>query len=87
MLEFMEDGSRHGGAGHHAFLGKWRVGWVGWDRLHPNDPPYGASCRLPGIKDRLGRFNTEEEARAKLVKAVEHWLKEAGAALVEKSAK
>jgi hypothetical protein len=85
MLEFVDEGNRIGASGCHAYLGKWRVGWVGWSRINRDDPPYKATCRLPGIKDTLGRFDTEEEARAKLVKAVEHWLKEAGAAFVAKT--
>lgn len=82
MLDYLPRPGR-GSTGFDAYLGKWNVGWVGWSRSVAGDPPYGVRCVLPGIKDRLGQFETLDEAKAKLEAAIAAWLKGAGAAVVE----
>lgn len=78
-LTYLESPGQYS-TGHDAFLGKWRVGWVGWDSLSNRDDPrkYKATCSLSGIKATLGNYETEEAARAQLEKAVEVWLKGTG---------
>lgn len=84
MLEYLDSPGRYS-QGRDAFLGKWRVGWFGYDGTHSRGDPkkYKATCALPGMKDHLGNFETEEEAKAQLIKAVDVWLKGAGVTLVE----
>lgn len=78
-LEYLESPGRYS-QGNDAFLGKWRVGWVGWDSMLSRDDPnkYKATCNLSGIREVLGYFETEEEAKARLLKAVEAWVSGAG---------
>ena len=61
-------------------LGKWRVGSVYLDSMRSKDDPlvYAATCRLPGIKDDLGRYATELEAKQRVEGAVAHWLRGSG---------
>lgn len=84
MLEYLESPGRFS-LGRDAFLGKWRVGWFGYDGSHPKGDPkkYKSTCYLPGIKAHLGNFETEEEAREQLAKAVDAWLKGARVVPVE----
>jgi hypothetical protein len=71
--------------GHVALLGRWDVGRTEYDGLAKREEPkYIASCRLPGIKERLGNFATEDEAKERIVKAVTVWL--AGAGLLKDEA-
>jgi hypothetical protein len=70
-------------AGDDCFVGKWNVGNVSWNgRKSKGDVgnDYRATCRLPGIKPDLGAFDTEAEAQARLVRAVEFWFAKAVAA-------
>lgn len=57
------------------YLGEWPVGEVFWNstRSEPNKP-YGVSCFLPGIKSRLGNFETEQAGKEKLEKTVKYWM-------------
>ena len=63
-------------SGQTCFAGKWPAGHVEWvsgskgDKAH-----YGAFMRLPGLKERIGVFETEAEAMQKVEMAVKHWLK------------
>ena len=72
-----EPNARPYAGGDVAKAGKWEVGSVHEDRLRPVGTRlmYEAGCRLPGIKARLGRFPTEEEARARVERAVTFWFK------------
>ena len=59
--------------------GKRRVGAEFYDGSAPQGgPKHAATCRLPGIKDNLGHFETAEEAQAMVEKATRYWIKEAG---------
>lgn len=62
------------------FLGKWKVGGVYYSGLVSKDDPrkYKAYCLLPGIKEVIGHFKTEQEAMQRLERAANWWVKEAG---------
>ena len=63
--------------GENAFCGRWNIGWAGYDGCCSKGDTlkYTSICRLPGIKDRLGRFETNDEAKIALEKAINHWFK------------
>jgi hypothetical protein len=65
--------------GRVLFLGSFRVGSAGFDGCTSKDSnkSYSARCRLPGIKDHLGHFETQEQAEKTVWGAVAHWLKKA----------
>lgn len=57
-------------------VGKWIVGHVEWVSGSRNDPKplnYGAYCNLPGMKELLGKYETEIEAQTKVENAVNYW--------------
>ncbi|EMD0638909.1 hypothetical protein VPZ60_004325 [Salmonella enterica] len=62
------------------YLGKWRVGTVGYDcgtgKTFANK--YAAHSRMPGHKSLLGHYGTCEEAKERVEKAVNRWIKGAG---------
>ena len=64
------------GGGEWAMLGQWRVGKVYVDGMRPmgDSKPYKATCELPGIRSDLGNFETEKEAKGRVVRAVRVWL-------------
>ena len=79
LIEFEPKESRYGHGGHNAIInGKYVIGWVGWNKLMSDQAPYQATCRLPGIKEYLGRFDTEEEARKLMIDVAGMWIKNAG---------
>lgn len=63
-----------------ARLGKWKVGAVHYDASTSRDEPkkYRANPLLSGLKQTLGLFQTEKEAKTKIEEAVKYWVKEAG---------
>lgn len=63
-------------SGSRCYLGKWEVGASHYDGCRSKDDPkkYLASCMLPGIKSNLDSYETEEEAKARVERAVNHWL-------------
>jgi hypothetical protein len=65
--------------GSHGMLGKWKIFYVHYDGGRSrNDPDkYALGCSLPGIKDHLGHFREEEEAKVKAESVLVHWLKKA----------
>jgi hypothetical protein len=67
----------------HLYLGRWRVGGTFYNACRDKDDQnvWGAACRLPGLKDVLWHFVTREEAKAKVEKAVKHWMKHTNDAL------
>jgi len=69
--------------GYIGMLGKWPVFRVMWDGCSPRDKntPHLLTCLLPGIKDRLGHFETDVEAKEKAERVLKYWLNEAGAKL------
>lgn len=71
-LEWAND-ERSFSAGHVLRAGKFIVASAGWSKLRKDDPPYVACCRLPGMKDTVGRFDTLDEAKAKAERAVRYW--------------
>jgi hypothetical protein len=63
------------------YLGTWRVGSVSWvsgssKDTHPKN--YGAFTTLPGLKTELGKYANEPEAKARVERAVEYWMRGAG---------
>lgn len=62
-------------SGDRLFVGKWNVGGIHYNSLRAkNDPKkWKATCRLPGIKQNLGDYESEEEAKTELIKVVDHW--------------
>lgn len=62
--------------GEDCKLGEWVVGSVSWNGVDRNpDLRYVAYCKLPGIKDVIGKFPTEQEAKSKLEATIAYWLK------------
>lgn len=65
--------------GHTAFLGVWAVGSAFYATVRRGDPMcWEATCQLPGVAARLGRFKSEDEARASVERAVESWVAQSG---------
>lgn len=62
--------------GELLYLGPWNVGGIHYDsaRSKSDKEKYAATCNLPGIKNMLGHFKTNEEAKEKAENAVRHWL-------------
>ena len=65
--------------GYDAKVGKWIVGSVAFDSLRTKGSKavHKARCRLPGIKESLGNYEHESEARERVERAVAHWFREA----------
>jgi len=63
-------------SGEILYLGKWKVGGFYFDstRSQGHLKKWRATCTLPGIKNSLGHFATEAEAKDKAEFAVKHWL-------------
>lgn len=63
--------------GSNLFAGRWHVGSVFYDGISSKEQKnrYRATCNLPGIKELLGNYFTEEEAQLVVEKAVVHWMK------------
>lgn len=57
---------------------KWYVGGYHYNSLRNRDDPkcYKVTCRLPGLKDDLGDYETHHEAQARLEKAAVYWLEQ-----------
>lgn len=82
MIEWIYRDARAGTGRHDAMLnGVVRVGSVAWSAIRRDEPPYVAHSILPGIKEELGRFATQEEAKARVEAAFAHWLRKAGLAV------
>ena len=57
---------------------KWVVGTVVWSSVAQDDPlTWQAGCRLPGIKNDLGRFEESSDAKRKVEQGVTHWFRKA----------
>lgn len=86
MITWQDSPGRYSN-GEDAFLGRWRIGRIGWDPIVKRDDPkkWRTTTTLPGIKENLGNFETAEEARERLAKAVEVWLVGAGMVLKERA--
>ena len=55
------------------------VHWTSLSRNAPEDAPrYKATCTLPGIKNDLGNYPTEEKAKEKAENTVKFWINKAG---------
>jgi hypothetical protein len=65
--------------GFNLFLGKYAVGSVYFDGTvaRGSENRYATTCSLPGIKNNLGHFKTEEEAKERVEYAVNYWLNNA----------
>lgn len=57
------------------YVGKWMVGSVSHSifKSKGSTPMFSVSTRLPGLKPDLGEFQSEADAKARLLKAVAHW--------------
>ena len=61
--------------GHVCYAGKWPVGKVAWTSRSKGDTKHqGAFMKLPGLKECLGYFATEDEARARVEQAAIYWI-------------
>ncbi len=82
LMEWKNDTKRYS-AGEILYLGHWPVGGAHHDTTVPRGTKakIRASCSLPGLKDCQGYFETLEEAKARVEKAVRHWIKKGGLAL------
>jgi len=56
--------------------GKWKVFNVFWDGGRPRDEnnKFSLKCFLPGIKNGLGHFKSEEDAMSYAEKAFAYWM-------------
>jgi len=70
--------------GSVARLGRWRVGCTGYNSAQARGTTtmWSARCMMPGLKDNLGHYATEDEAKNIIEAAVRHWIKGAGLAKV-----
>lgn len=66
-------------------IGKWKVGYAGYEGCCGvgSTDKYKAQTCLPGLKEYLGHFPTEEAAKARLVQVAQYWLKNAGLVEIE----
>ena len=61
------------------YLGKYQVTSVDWDACTSDKSlRYKVTIRLPGIKEYLGNFATEEEGKQFAEKVVNRWIESAG---------
>lgn len=63
-------------SGEDCFVGRWVVGNAAWNcgkSKGAEGVDYRATCKLPGLKANLGAYATMEEAKARIVRAVEFW--------------
>lgn len=58
------------------FLGPWKVGVVYFDKCvaRHDTCQWATICHLPGINKRFGHFETEDEAKQVIEKAVAGWV-------------
>ena len=77
MMKWSVD-SRQYANGTILHLGSWIVGGVHYDGTTSRDSrdKFRANCKLPGISS-LGPYETEEQAKDQVEKAVLSWLKAA----------
>ena len=79
MIEvtWVEDEAGYG-YGKMCKVGKWVVGGYHHNSLRSRDDPkvYQATCRLPGVKNNLGDFETENAAKNRVDNAVRYWFAE-----------
>lgn len=61
------------------YAGKWHIGGFYYSGLVSKGDPkkYKVYCSLPGLKEVIGHYETEEEAKQNLEQAVTFWFKEA----------
>ena len=57
-----------------------KVGKYNYNSLRSRDDPkaYRATCRLPGVKENLGDYETENAAKNRVDNAVRYWFAQAG---------
>lgn len=59
------------------FVGKWMIGAVCWEGgLKGETKHYAAKSLLPGLKQHLDKYETEQEAKDRVEKATKYWIKE-----------
>ena len=63
-------------SGEVLYLGPWPVGEAQYDgtTAKGSRDKYRASCKLPGIAPGLGLYETREQAKARVERAVLAWL-------------
>lgn len=60
-------------------VGKYQFFSIVWDSSSSNrDKPEKLFCRLPGIKDHIANFATQEEAKERAERVLELWLNNSG---------
>ncbi len=69
-----------GGDALNVGSGGWRLYAVRWlvGSVYYGNEVWVAACRLPGIKETLGKFVTVNEAKAKVEKGVGVWFAHLG---------
>lgn len=65
----------YGSGSIHLMVGRWSVGYVCHDLTVNKDSneKHAAHAKLPGLKSLLGRYATQAEAQAQLIRAVALW--------------
>lgn len=79
MIDWLRDTGPHG-TGHFGKVGKWMCFSTYWKSFTKDyqGPHYALRCSLPGLKEEIGVFETEEEAFRRAEQALAHWIKAAG---------
>lgn len=72
--------------GSNGYVNKYVWFSTAWDSMYSSDdpqPPWVLLCKLPGLKERLGRFETEIEAYDYAEKCAEIWINNSGLQIKE----
>jgi hypothetical protein len=67
--------------GELGYLGKYRVFSIWWDGVQGStfsEGPWVMSCKLPGIKELVGRSQSADNLKARAERVLAHWLMGAG---------
>ena len=72
---------RYGKVAQAMLNDKYEIFLINWDGTRTkgaNEPPYKLYTKLPGIKANLDNFVSVEDAQAKAVRVLSHWLYQTG---------
>lgn len=71
------DNGRYG-HGEYLYVGKWRMGWAGYNlsrrKSDPDTTAYRATSSMPGLVEMLGTYATVAEAKARVEAVAKKWL-------------
>jgi len=73
-IKWVRKTARHAN-GWVGYTGKWSSFSVDWGSSKEEGGPWVLTCRLPGIKERIGNYQEADNAKEKAQIAIAHWLK------------